>query len=91
MPWILIRGARRRGKKRDRKDIPVKVCWYLPITPHLKRLFSNLDTAKLMRWHADERIEDHMLRHPADSPQWRNVNRLMPVDGGGSFGKNPIN
>jgi hypothetical protein len=67
------------------------MCWHLPITPRLKRLFSNQDTAKLMCWHAYERIEDHMLRHHADSPQWRNVNRLMSVDGGDSFGKDPRN
>jgi hypothetical protein len=32
-----------------------------------------------------------MLRHPTDSPQWRNVNRLMSLDDGDSFGKDPRN
>jgi len=44
--------ARKKKKKPDRKDIPVKNCWYLPIIPHLERLYANLDTAKLLRWHA---------------------------------------
>jgi hypothetical protein len=57
------RSKKKRQKKHGRKDIPVKVCWYLPITPCLKRLFSNPDTAKLMCWHADERIEDHVTLH----------------------------
>jgi hypothetical protein len=85
------RSKKKRKKKWGRKDIPVKVCWHLPIIPRLKCLFSNPDTAKLMCWHAYERIEDHMLRHPADFPQWRNVNRLMSVDGGDSFEKDPKN
>ena len=44
-----------------------------------------------MRWHADKRIDDGMLRHSADSPRWRNVNRLKPLDGGDCFGKDPRN
>ena len=84
--------ASRKKKKLDRKDIPVKVSWYQPIIPRLKRLYANPDTAKLMRWHAEERIEDDMLRHPADSPQWRNVNRLKPLQHGGDrFGNDPRN
>ena len=72
--------ANKKKKKPGRKDIPVKVCWFLPVTPRLERLFANPDTAKLMRWHEEERIRDGMLRHPADSPQWRNVDRLRPLD-----------
>ena len=30
----------------------------------------------MMRWHAEERNkEDELLRHPADSVQWRNIDR----------------
>jgi hypothetical protein len=28
-----------------------------------------------VRWHAEERKDDGMLRHPADSTQWRNIDR----------------
>ncbi|KAK1417966.1 hypothetical protein QVD17_27102 [Tagetes erecta] len=52
---------------------PAKVLWYFPIIPRLKRLFSNEKEAKLLRWHADERINDGKIRHVADSPQWRNI------------------
>ena len=60
------------------RDIPEKVCWYLPIIPRLKRLYSNPETAELMRWHAEKRTDDVMFRHPADSPQWRNMDRKFP-------------
>ena len=46
---------------------PAKVVWYLPIIPRLKRLFANVDDAKNLRWHADNRKCDGLLRHPADS------------------------
>ena len=31
-----------------------------------------------MTWHADERIEDTKLRHPADSPQWKKIDHENP-------------
>ena len=39
-----------------------------------------------MRWHADSRKKDGKLRHPADSPQWRNIDREFP-----EFGRDPRN
>jgi len=50
---------------------PTKVCWYLPIIPRFKRLFANGDDAKNLTWHASGRKSDGLLRHPADSPQWK--------------------
>ena len=67
------------------------MCWFLPVTPRLECLFTNLNTVKLMRWHEEERIRDGMLRHPADSPQWRNVDKLRPLEGGDCFGDDPRN
>ena len=49
--------------------------WYFPIIPRLKYLFRNKAHAKMMRWHAKERKQDRMLRHPADGSQWRNIDR----------------
>ncbi|GJT08302.1 RNA-directed DNA polymerase, eukaryota, reverse transcriptase zinc-binding domain protein [Tanacetum coccineum] len=40
----------------------------------LKQLFANEKDAKLLRWHSDERKKDGILRHVADSPQWRKIN-----------------
>jgi Transposase family tnp2 len=55
------------------KGVLVKVIWYLPILPRFRRLFSNPKDAELMQWHVKCRKDDGMLRHPADSPQWRNI------------------
>lgn len=38
------------------------------------RLFANEETSKLMRWHAEERLNDGKLRHPTDGSQWRAIN-----------------
>ena len=51
-----------------------KVMWYFPIIPCLKRLFATTKTTKLMRWHAEDRVNDGKLRHPADGAQWRAIN-----------------
>ena len=66
--------VRSRGDPK-RKKRPVKVLWYFPIIPRLMGLFANKDHAKLMRWHAKERRDDGMLRHPADGLQWRIIDR----------------
>ena len=63
------------GKKARMKGPPAKVVWYFPIIPRFKRLFANPKDAKLLRWHEEERKKDGKLRHPADSPQWRNIDR----------------
>ncbi|GJY09927.1 hypothetical protein Tco_0378112 [Tanacetum coccineum] len=39
----------------------------------LERLFSNETDAKLLQWHAEERKRDGIMRHLADSLQWRNI------------------
>jgi hypothetical protein len=55
--------------------VPMKVMWYFPIIPCLKRLFGNKENAKLMTWHKSDRKQDHMLRHPAVGSQWRKIVR----------------
>ena len=65
---------------------PMKVMWYLPIIPRMKRLFANPDDAKNLRWHADERKCDGMYRHPADSIQWKKFDDDFP-----EFGKESRN
>ncbi|XP_019181675.1 PREDICTED: uncharacterized protein LOC109176735 [Ipomoea nil] len=71
-----------RYKKKDVDDVcenkkgpPAKVLWYLPVIPRFKRMFANPREAKNLQWHAIGRKEDGKLRHPADSPQWRNIDR----------------
>lgn len=35
-------------------------------------------TAPFMRWHANERIDDAILRHPADSMAWKSFDEQHP-------------
>nr|AAT38070.1 putative TNP2 transposable element [Oryza sativa Japonica Group] len=60
-----------------KKRIPAKVMWYFPIIPRLKRFFRNKSHARMMRWHAEERKQDGLRRHPADGSQWRNIDRTF--------------
>ncbi|KAD6796350.1 hypothetical protein E3N88_07246 [Mikania micrantha] len=83
----VICGASRYKRKKETDDMdddvtkngpPNKILWYFPIIPRLKRLFSNENEAKLLRWHKDCRVNDGKLRHVADSPQWRNIDHKYP-------------
>nr|ABB46823.1 transposon protein, putative, CACTA, En/Spm sub-class [Oryza sativa Japonica Group] len=47
---------------------------------------TNKRNARMMRWHAEERQQDRMLRHPADGLQWRNIDRKFK-----DFGKDARN
>ncbi|XP_074356761.1 uncharacterized protein LOC141696532 [Apium graveolens] len=64
------------------KRPPVKLLRYLPIVERFRRLFANSNDAKLVRWHVEGRKSDGMLRHPADSPQWRTIDDKFPEFGG---------
>nr|AAX95159.1 transposon protein, putative, CACTA, En/Spm sub-class [Oryza sativa Japonica Group]AAX96751.1 transposon protein, putative, CACTA, En/Spm sub-class [Oryza sativa Japonica Group]ABA92366.1 transposon protein, putative, CACTA, En/Spm sub-class [Oryza sativa Japonica Group] len=70
----------------SKKRIHAKVMWYFPIIPWLRRLFRNKGNARMLRWHAEERQQDGMLRHPADGSQWRNIDRKFK-----EFGKDARN
>jgi len=50
-----------------KEGLSFKVDWYLPIIPRFRHLFANADFAKHVRWHADNRKCDGLLRHPTDS------------------------
>ncbi|KAL6520002.1 hypothetical protein OROHE_017145 [Orobanche hederae] len=65
---------------------PAKVMWYFPIIPKFRRLFGSVEDSKHLTWHHDERIKDGMLRHPADSPQWKTFDDVHQ-----DFGKEPRN
>ncbi|XP_073120575.1 uncharacterized protein [Henckelia pumila] len=57
---------------------PAKVLWYFRPIPRFQRLFRNKDLSKELTWHADKRICDGYLRHPADSPAWKVVDHKWP-------------
>ncbi|GJU51545.1 uncharacterized protein Tco_1221100 [Tanacetum coccineum] len=55
----------------SKRKIPAKQVCYFPLKPRLKRLFMSPHTASQMTWHAKERVDDGLMRHPADSPAWK--------------------
>jgi len=61
--------------KKSKRGGSAKVVWYLPIIDRFKRIFANPNEAKLVRWNATERRNDGMLRLPADSIEWKNIDR----------------
>ena len=74
------------GSKQLRKGVPGKVLWYFPIIPRFKRMFHSTQTAENLTWHANKRIEDGKLRHPADSPAWKLIDNKWP-----DFSQDPRN
>ena len=58
--------------------VPRKVLHYFPIKKQLKRLFLSSKTARLTRWHDEDRKKDGLLRHPADSPLWEAFDKKHP-------------
>ncbi|KAI5349871.1 hypothetical protein L3X38_002762 [Prunus dulcis] len=53
--------------------IPQKVMRYLPLKPRLQRLYMSTHTATDMRWHKEKRVDDDVMRHPADGEAWKEV------------------
>ena len=53
------------------KMIPHKELRYFPLTPSLRRLYMSSQRAKDMRWYIDKCVDDEIMRHPADSEEWK--------------------
>ena len=53
--------------RNEEKKVSKKVLRHFPLIPRLQKLYAMEVTAKNMRWHAEERNDDGILRHPADS------------------------
>ena len=54
--------------------------------PRLQRLFMTKTIAEDMRWHKEKRLNDGVLRHPADSHEWKQFDELHV-----SFSSDPRN
>lgn len=82
--WITAPGestVERSNFSRKYKRKAAKVLRYFPLTPRLQRLFMCSKTSKDMRWHADSRTKDQVLRHPADSEVWQHLDKKYPLFG----------
>ncbi|XP_073120201.1 uncharacterized protein [Henckelia pumila] len=67
------------GQKDTIKEgVPAKVLWYFPPIPRFVRMFRNKELSKELTWHADKRLHDGYLRHPADAPSWKLVDHKWP-------------
>ncbi|XP_073137125.1 uncharacterized protein [Henckelia pumila] len=67
------------GQKDTIKEgVPAKVLWYFPPNPRFVRMFRNKEFSKELTWHADKRVNDGYLRHPADAPSWKLVDHKCP-------------
>ncbi|XP_073047517.1 uncharacterized protein [Primulina eburnea] len=58
------------------KKLAVKTLRYFPLKPRLQRLFMSKKTASFMRWHHEKRLDDGLMRHPADSMAWKSFDDL---------------
>ena len=57
--------------------IPQKVTRYLPLKPRLQQLYMSTHTATDMKWHKEKRVEDNVMRHPADGEAWKEFDRTF--------------
>jgi hypothetical protein len=66
------------GSSRTLKRRPVKVLRWFALASRLQRLYMSQHTASHIRWHADGRTKDGVLRHLVDSDAWRAFDTLHP-------------
>uniref|UniRef100_A0A2N9FEG8 Transposase-associated domain-containing protein n=1 Tax=Fagus sylvatica TaxID=28930 RepID=A0A2N9FEG8_FAGSY len=64
------------GKNKNKKKVPQKILRYFPLTPRLQRLFMTKRIASDMRWHKEGRVNDGVLRHPANSMAWKRLDKI---------------
>ncbi|BFG20538.1 hypothetical protein CerSpe_068120 [Prunus speciosa] len=67
------------GENDDSRKVPAKVLRYFPLTPRLQRLYLSRYTTNHMSWHAKERTNDGILRHPTDSPASKHLDKEYPL------------
>lgn len=62
--YVVCRDIRRK------QQLQPKVLLYFSIIARFRRMYRNMEYAKHLKWHVDERTFDRILRNPIDSPQW---------------------
>ncbi|KAF5441866.1 hypothetical protein F2P56_037196 [Juglans regia] len=55
---------------RNKRSLAKVLRWF-PLKSRLQRLFMSSKIASHMKWHAEGRIDDGVLRHPADGMAWK--------------------
>ena len=62
----------------NKKLVPVKAMFYLPIIPRLQRMYASTQTAREMTWHYDNKSNNGVLRHPCDAEAWKHFDKVYP-------------
>ena len=62
----------------NKKPIPVKAMFYLPIIPRLQRMYASTQTTGEMTWHYDNKSNNGVFRHPCDVEAWKHFDRVYP-------------
>ncbi|CAM8944461.1 unnamed protein product [Rhodiola kirilowii] len=60
--------------------IPKKVVRFFPLTPRLQRLYMSPHMAKEMRWHGERKVEECLIRHPADEDEDKQWDETIEVE-----------
>lgn len=63
----------------ETSKIPLKVFRYFPLIPRLQRLFMLAKTSTQMRWHAEGRTRDRVMRYLADNIAWRKFDEAHTI------------
>ncbi|WVZ75536.1 hypothetical protein U9M48_023579 [Paspalum notatum var. saurae] len=61
------------------KKIAEKTMRYFPIKKRLQRLYVCRKTASSCTWHKHARVDDGVMRHPADSKAWKHFDEIHPL------------
>ena len=60
--WCVKMAEEKKNSKEVKDGVPTKLLWYILSIPQFLHLFQNLEHAKNLMWHANERINDAKLR-----------------------------
>nr|XP_023899147.1 uncharacterized protein LOC112011004 [Quercus suber] len=74
----MCEAPRYKDTRTQGKKIPHKVLRYFPLTPRLRRLYMSGQRAKDMGWYIDKRVDDGIMRHPANSEEWKEFDLQHP-------------
>ncbi|XP_019236804.1 PREDICTED: uncharacterized protein LOC109217034 [Nicotiana attenuata] len=70
--------SRWKSKENGGKKVAHKVLRHFPTKPRLQRLYMARETAKKMRRHKEEHVDDGILRHPSDAMAWKSFDEKHP-------------
>ena len=73
----MCEAPRYKDTRAQGKMIPYKVLRYFLLTSRLRRLYMSDQRAKDMKWYIDKHMDDGIMRHPADSEEWKEFDSIL--------------